>query len=148
MDPHAILDACHNLISQGRTGFTIDIHGKEYPPDKGGFAVGTRRFADLRHAISSLTPDFYLGWWRSEDGEEHVDLVQIYSAKATAFLAAYLRGELAIYDFSNDSLIDCRHFYTSNHTERATNEESTSPEVSPQPEGPPQGHQGQEHAHQ
>lgn len=58
-----------------------------------------------------MQPDMYLGWWQSEDKQEHIDLVQIFEAKATAFLAAYTRGELAVYDFAKDELIDCTNFY-------------------------------------
>lgn len=64
-----------------------------------------------------MQPNLFLGWWRDPDGVEHLDLVQIFEAKITALLAAYFRGETSIYDFSNDAVIDCSYFYTTQESE-------------------------------
>lgn len=123
MDPQPLLRRFHALVAEGRTGFTLAADGSEYDPRRGGYAVGTQRFDDVEAAIASMSDDLFLGWWRSPDGQEHIDLVHIFAAKATAFLAAYTSCEMAVYDFANDELIDCSHFYTSGPMQDQLSEE-------------------------
>jgi len=110
----AILAKFQALRASGLTGFTLGVNAEEHPPEAGGYAVGTQRFDTPEAAIAAMISrpqrDLFLGWWRSEDGVEHIDLVRIFPADArwAAVLAGLFGGEAAVYDFARDELI---HLY-------------------------------------
>lgn len=106
----AVLETFNRLKQKNRDGFLISQNGKEYNPSR-GFAVGCRRCENVHEAIPHMTDRVCLGWWRGPDGVEHIDLVRVFEKRGTAMLAAYASGELAIYDFERDELIDCSHWY-------------------------------------
>src|SRR4051794_12859896 len=101
-----IIDTSDALRASGRVGFTIAAHGTEYTGEAGGYAVGSRRYATIEEAVADMSPDLFLGWWRSEDGVEHIDLVRIFPSKFVAILAALDGGEAAIYGFAEDEVFD------------------------------------------
>jgi hypothetical protein len=110
MDRAAIAEAFRRLCDDGREGFTLGVDGEEFAPTA-GFAVGCRRYPDFESALMDICPGLFLGWWKHE-GVEYVELVQVFEKKEEAMLTAYLRGEIAIYDFGEDTVIDLSHFYT------------------------------------
>lgn len=110
MDLGYIVRVFNHLVGEDRTEFVIGPNG-EVRPER-GFAVGAGRCETVEEAVSRLREGQLVGYWTMpETGEVYVDLIEIYATKGTAMMAAFVRGQVTIYDFANDQVIDCSHFY-------------------------------------
>jgi hypothetical protein len=107
MHREKILETFQALKAAGLRGFTIDADGNEYEATRGDYAVGFQKYESPEEAVADMEPDLFLGFWVTEDGHECVNTVQIFHVKFAALITAYVRGEAAIYDFANDTLIFC-----------------------------------------
>jgi len=138
-----ILATLRRARQAGESGVTIDAEGNLYAGEARGYAVGTHRYDSVDEAIATMEQNqhLYLGWWMSPDGVDHIDLVTIFKSKATSFLAAYVRGEQAVYGFAEDELI-----YVDPGDQKkqgdTDSEKSTSTQAPPAAEAARQGHQG------
>lgn len=139
MNREKILETFEALRAAGSKGLTIDGDGNQYEADRGGYAVGFKNYDNVEVAINGMEPGLFLGYWVAEDGREHADLVTIHPQKWAALVAALIRGEIAVYDFSNDSLIYVGDVAT---TESQNHEEEKCAPALPQPQVLQEGYQG------
>lgn len=99
-------DVFAEMVQRSPDGFIMDVQGnvKEFHD---GYAVGCGvRVGCVEEAIRIAGTDQYIGYWTAPNGNSFIDVTDIYAGLATAVLAGLSRGELAIYDFAHQTVLE------------------------------------------
>ncbi len=110
-----VRETFRTLVDEGRDGFTLTLQGDEFLP-VAGYAVGVEpRVESLEEAFEHVLEGQYIGFWiHHETKQTYVDIIIVVNTLPRAMLQAFLTGELYIYDFCSDAVIDIRHLYEGN----------------------------------